>query len=125
VLQDYFDDGSGREPRYYQRNAINAATEAIAKDQDRPELKTQRLRTGQLIDERRQGFKARTGQEMSPGNVWLAGRLQEQDALGRIIVRIEQARLADGSVHALRGAGVAARTDAITAEMDGSHHDAR
>ena len=35
VLQDYFDDGSGREPRYYQRNAINAATEAIAKGQDR------------------------------------------------------------------------------------------
>ena len=35
VLQDYFDDGSGREPRYYQRNAINAAIEAIAKGQDR------------------------------------------------------------------------------------------
>jgi hypothetical protein len=90
-----------------------------------PELKTQRLRTGQLIDERRQAFKARTGQEMSPDNVWLAGRLQEQDALGRIIIRIEQTRLADGSVHAVRGAGVAARTDAITAEMDGSHHGAR
>jgi type I restriction enzyme, R subunit len=35
VLQDYFDDGSGREPRYYQRVAINAATEAIARGQDR------------------------------------------------------------------------------------------
>ena len=35
VLQDYFDDGSGREPRYYQRNAINEAIEAIAKGQDR------------------------------------------------------------------------------------------
>jgi type I restriction enzyme R subunit len=35
VLQDYFDDGGGREPRYYQRNAINAAIEAIAKGQDR------------------------------------------------------------------------------------------
>src|SRR5206468_2535159 len=35
VLQDYFDDGGGREPRYYQRTAINAATEAIAKGQDR------------------------------------------------------------------------------------------
>lgn len=90
-----------------------------------PELKTQRLRTGQLIDERRQVFKARTGQEMSPDNVWLAGCWQEQDALGRIIIRIEQTRLADGSVHALRGAGVAARTDAITAEMEGSHHGAR
>lgn len=35
VLQDYFDDGSGRQPRYYQRNAINAATEAIAKGNNR------------------------------------------------------------------------------------------
>nr|WP_299844620.1 DEAD/DEAH box helicase family protein [uncultured Jannaschia sp.] len=35
VLQDYFDDGSGKAPRYYQVNAINAATEAIAKGQDR------------------------------------------------------------------------------------------
>ncbi|TMR06943.1 hypothetical protein ETD83_02715 [Actinomadura soli] len=68
---------------------------------------------GQLIEERRQAFKARTGQEMSCVNVWLAGHLQEQDALGRIIVKIEQTRLADGTVQAIRGAGVAARTDAI------------
>ena len=33
--QDYFDDGSGKTPRYDQANAINAATEAIAKGQDR------------------------------------------------------------------------------------------
>ena len=31
VLQDYFDDGSGKAPRYYQCNAVNAAVEAIAK----------------------------------------------------------------------------------------------
>jgi type I restriction enzyme R subunit len=35
VLQDYFDDGSGKVPRYYQCNAVNAAVEAIAKGQDR------------------------------------------------------------------------------------------
>ena len=35
VLRDYFDDGSGKAPRYYQVNAVNAATEAIAKGQDR------------------------------------------------------------------------------------------
>ena len=29
VLQDYFDDGSGKAPRYYQVNAVNAAIEAI------------------------------------------------------------------------------------------------
>lgn len=35
TLQDYFDDGSGKSPRYYQVNAVNAAIEAIAKGQDR------------------------------------------------------------------------------------------
>ena len=38
VLEPYYQDdgsGSGKEPRYYQRNAINAAVEAIAKGQDR------------------------------------------------------------------------------------------
>jgi type I restriction enzyme R subunit len=35
VLQDYFDDGSGKAPRYYQVNAINTAIEAIAKGRDR------------------------------------------------------------------------------------------
>src|SRR6187401_917379 len=35
VLQDYFDDGSGKAPRYYQASAVNAAVEAIAKGQDR------------------------------------------------------------------------------------------
>jgi type I restriction enzyme R subunit len=35
VLQDYFDDGSGKEPRYYQRIAINTTMEAIAKGRDR------------------------------------------------------------------------------------------
>ncbi|NQW53307.1 MAG: DEAD/DEAH box helicase family protein [Rhodospirillales bacterium] len=35
VLQDYYDDGSGKAPRYYQVNAVNAAMEAIAKGQNR------------------------------------------------------------------------------------------
>ena len=35
VLQPYYDDGSGKEPRYYQRNAINVAIEAISKGQNR------------------------------------------------------------------------------------------
>jgi type I restriction enzyme R subunit len=35
VLQDYFDDASGKGPRYYQVNAVNAAIEAIAKGRDR------------------------------------------------------------------------------------------
>ena len=35
VLQDYFDDGSKKEPRYYQRIAISRAVEAIARGQGR------------------------------------------------------------------------------------------
>lgn len=35
VLQPYHADGSGKEPRYYQRNAVNSAVEAIARGQDR------------------------------------------------------------------------------------------
>src|SRR5271165_3372526 len=35
VLQDYYDDGGGKAPRYYQMNAVNAAIEAIAKGRDR------------------------------------------------------------------------------------------
>src|SRR4051794_15284386 len=35
VTQDYHDDGSGKGPRYYQQNAINAVVEAIAKGQNR------------------------------------------------------------------------------------------
>jgi type I restriction enzyme R subunit len=35
VLQDYYDDPSGKGPRYYQENAINKVTEAVAKGKDR------------------------------------------------------------------------------------------
>jgi type I restriction enzyme R subunit len=35
VLQDYHDDGSGKVPRYYQSNAVNATVEAIAQGRDR------------------------------------------------------------------------------------------
>ncbi len=35
VLQDYYHDSSGKAPRYYQVNAVNAAIEAIAKGQER------------------------------------------------------------------------------------------
>lgn len=35
VSQDYFQDGSGRSPRYYQQNAVNRTIEAVAKKQQR------------------------------------------------------------------------------------------
>ncbi|MEU3214742.1 hypothetical protein [Streptomyces sp. NPDC006971] len=57
---------------------------------------------------------------MGEDNIWLAGRRQEQDALGRIILKLEATRLADGPPQAIRGAGVDARTDAITRSPEGS-----
>ncbi len=35
VTQDYYDDGTGKKPRYYQETAINRTIEAIAKGQNR------------------------------------------------------------------------------------------
>lgn len=35
VFQDYFDDPTGKGPRYYQENAINKVVEAVAKGNDR------------------------------------------------------------------------------------------
>ena len=35
ITQDYYEDGSGKSPRYYQMHAINKTVEAIAKGQDR------------------------------------------------------------------------------------------
>src|SRR3546814_2787188 len=35
VNQDYFDDGSGKAPRYYQTLAVNRVIEEIAKGRDR------------------------------------------------------------------------------------------
>jgi hypothetical protein len=53
-------------------------------------------------------------------NVWLAGRRQEQVALGRIIAKLERTRMPDGPSQAVRGAGVDARNDAITRDPEGS-----
>ncbi|WP_335919194.1 EcoAI/FtnUII family type I restriction enzme subunit R [Shewanella algae] len=35
ITQDYYDDGSGKSPRYYQINAINKTIEAVSEGQDR------------------------------------------------------------------------------------------
>ncbi|MCX4750313.1 tyrosine-type recombinase/integrase [Kitasatospora sp. NBC_01287] len=84
-----------------------------------PELTSQRDRTVQLVEERQRAFTARTGQPMGEDNIWLTGRRQEQDALGRIILKLEATRLAD-EPQAVRGAGVGARADAITRCQEGS-----
>ena len=35
ITQDYYDDGSGKSPRYYQLQAINRTVEAVSAGQDR------------------------------------------------------------------------------------------
>jgi integrase len=85
-----------------------------------PELQAQRDRTGQLIEQRRSAFYTRTGRELGEDNVWLTGRRQEHDALGRIILKLEHTRHADGTVQAIRGAGVDARSDATIDRRDNS-----
>ena len=71
VLQDYFSDGSGKGPRYYQAMAVNAATESIAKGQQRLLLE---MATG-------------TGKTYTAFRIiwrlWKAGRKRRDPILGR------------------------------------------
>jgi type I restriction enzyme R subunit len=46
VEQDYFDDGSGRAPRYYQQIAVNRTVEAIAKGEGKRHLLVMATGTG-------------------------------------------------------------------------------
>jgi hypothetical protein len=82
-----------------------------------PELSTQRDRTLQLIDDRQTAFCARTGTPMGEGNVWLASRRREVTALDAIITSLNGTPDAPRPV---RGAGVAARTDAVIARLGGT-----
>jgi hypothetical protein len=79
-----------------------------------PELRRQQTSTEHLIEQRRETFRARTGHDLDPDNVWLAGRRQEHDSLTRIIVALEHASPGNGGPHAVRAAGTTARTDAVT-----------
>ncbi len=82
-----------------------------------PELSTQRDRPLQLIDDRQTAFCARTGTPMGEGNVWLTGRRREVTALDAIITSLKDTPDAPRPV---RGAGVAARTDAAIARLGGT-----
>lgn len=78
---------------------------------------TQQLaRLEELIEHRREAFRTKIGHEMSDDNVWLAQRRQEQRALRNIINALDQPELDLAQRQAIRGAGVAARTQH---ELDG------
>lgn len=93
-----------------------------------PELRQQHQRTLQLIEIRQQAFTARTGAPMSDDNIWLQGRRRETAALGAITAVLEAGPDHDGTSdanpaaagpRAVRGAGVAARTDQAAARATG------
>jgi len=63
------------------------------------------------VERRREAFRAKTGREMSEDNIWLAQRRQEQRALRKILAALEQPALDAANGQAIRGAGVAARTE--------------
>jgi hypothetical protein len=93
-----------------------------------PELRQQHQRTLQLTEIRQQAFTARTGAPMSEDNIWLQGRRRETAALEAITAVLEAGPDHDGTSdanpaaagpRAVRGAGVAARTDQAAARATG------
>jgi hypothetical protein len=90
-----------------------------------PELRQQKDRTLQLIDQRQQAFQARTGTPMSEDNIWLQGRRREAGSLETIITTLQHHSETEleptaghspcSSQRAVRGAGVAARTAQLAA----------
>jgi hypothetical protein len=74
-----------------------------------PEHEHQLTKLNELIAQRQDAFRARTGEEMSSSNVWLEQRLTEQRALEKILVVLKDPQLAENPGHGIRGAGTSAR----------------
>jgi len=94
-----------------------------------PELQQQKDKTLHLIGQRQEAFRARTGTPMGEDNVWLQGRRREAASLEAIITAVQHPGTSTGdgqaagtepgaegaTQHAVRGAGVEARTDQAAA----------
>jgi integrase len=74
-----------------------------------PEHEAQLHKLDDLITQRQAAFRARTGEDMSPSNVWLEQRLTEQRALQKIITVLSEPALSHDPDQAVRGAGTTAR----------------
>ena len=74
-----------------------------------PQHEQQLNKLNDLIAQRQDAFRQRTGDEMSSSNVWLEQRLTEQRALRKIITVLGDPQLAENPEQAVRGAGTAAR----------------
>ena len=75
-----------------------------------PEHEQQLGKLSELIAQRQEAFRARTGEEMSASNVWLEQRLTEQRALQKIIAVLSEPELSGTPDQAVRGPGTGART---------------
>jgi len=88
------------------------------------ELRAQLAATGELIKTRQAQHRQRTGAEMGPGHVWLAGRNAELASLRAIIAALETGSCGG----AVRGAGVPARpgqpVPVTISRKPGGHGDA-
>ena len=73
-----------------------------------PEHQQQLAKLDALIEQRKALFAAKTGQEMSDGNVWLEQRLTERRALTKIVEVLGSDELAAGQA-SVQGAGTTAR----------------
>jgi integrase len=90
-----------------------------------PELHVQKDRTLALIQTRQAAFTARTGNPMTPGNVWLDGRQREAAALDAIITTLDAmpGTTPPGQPAPVRGAGAGSRTDAAITHHERTHQD--
>jgi hypothetical protein len=83
-----------------------------------PEHEQQLAKLNDLIEQRQQVFRARTGEDMSSSNVWLEQRLTEKRALETIISVLQRPELAKHPGQAVRGPGTGARATSQPAERD-------
>jgi integrase len=74
-----------------------------------PEHEQQLAKLNELIAQRQEVFRARTGEQMSGSNVWLEQRLTEKRALEKIITVLKQPELAEHPDQAVRGPATSAR----------------
>ena len=92
-----------------------------------PELHQQHDRTLHLIDQRQQAYQARTGVSLGEDNIWLQGRRREAASLDSIITALQHDSDAaePATAHAVRGAGVSARTSQIAGRASSQPGPAR
>ena len=74
-----------------------------------PEHEAQLGKLSELTAQRQDAFRARTGEDMTPSNVWLEQRLTEERALQKIIAALSEPELSRNPSQAVRGAGTTAR----------------